>query len=163
DQPRLYVQSPRGPANRAKARLFWSVIGGIAATTKVIRLGTGVTCPLLRINPPIIAQAAATAAAMMPGRFFLGLSRAENLNEQVIGNKWPAAAARQGMPRKRSRSSECCGKAATKVTAVNTSQWTTRASIHCRRNRRRFTSRRAVKRWPKIAAEIGDGVITAGD
>src|SRR5215831_12109270 len=47
-----------------------SVIGGIAATTSTLRLGTGVTCPTIRIHPAIIAQAAATAAAMMPGRFF---------------------------------------------------------------------------------------------
>src|SRR5690349_24245905 len=38
------------------------------------RLGTGVTCPSMRIHPAIVAQAAATAAAMMEGRFFLGRS-----------------------------------------------------------------------------------------
>src|SRR5688572_26552604 len=51
----------------------WSVIGGIAATTTRIRVGTGVTCPLIRIHPAVIAQAGATAGAMMPGRFFLGV------------------------------------------------------------------------------------------
>ena len=48
----------------------WSVIGAIAASSPSIRLGTGVTCPLIRIHPAIVAQAAATCAAMMPGRFF---------------------------------------------------------------------------------------------
>ena len=38
----------------------WSVIGGIAQATERPRLGTGVTCPLIRIHPAIIAQAAAT-------------------------------------------------------------------------------------------------------
>src|SRR5688500_20008700 len=47
----------------------WSVIGGIAATTERIRLGTGVTCPTIRIHPAVLAQAAATAEALMPGRF----------------------------------------------------------------------------------------------
>jgi coenzyme F420-dependent glucose-6-phosphate dehydrogenase len=68
----------------------WSVIGGIAEATERIRLGTGVTCPTIRIHPVIIAQAAATSAAMMPGRFFLGVGSGENLNEHILGDKWPA-------------------------------------------------------------------------
>jgi coenzyme F420-dependent glucose-6-phosphate dehydrogenase len=68
----------------------WSVIGGIAEATERIRLGTGVTCPMIRIHPAIVAHAAATAAAMMPGRFFLGVGTGENLNEHVTGAKWPA-------------------------------------------------------------------------
>jgi coenzyme F420-dependent glucose-6-phosphate dehydrogenase len=68
----------------------WSVIGGIAETTERIRLGTGVTCPTIRVHPAIIAQAAATSAAMMPGRFFLGVGSGENLNEHILGDKWPA-------------------------------------------------------------------------
>lgn len=67
----------------------WSVIGGIAQATQRLRLGTGVTCPIIRIHPAIIAQAAATAAAMMPGRFFLGVGTGENLNEHILGSRWP--------------------------------------------------------------------------
>jgi coenzyme F420-dependent glucose-6-phosphate dehydrogenase len=67
----------------------WSVIGGIAQATQTLKLGTGVTCPIQRIHPAIIAQAAATAAAMMPGRFFLGVGTGENLNEHVLGDRWP--------------------------------------------------------------------------
>jgi coenzyme F420-dependent glucose-6-phosphate dehydrogenase len=67
----------------------WSVIGGIAQATEHLRLGTGVTCPTIRIHPAIIAQAAATAAAMLPGRFFLGVGTGENLNEHVLGDRWP--------------------------------------------------------------------------
>lgn len=67
----------------------WSVIGGIAGATERLQLGTGVTCPTFRIHPTIIAQAAATAAAMMPGRFFLGLGSGENLNEHIQGHRWP--------------------------------------------------------------------------
>lgn len=69
--------------------LVWSVLGGIAAQTKKIRMGTGVTCPMIRIHPAIIAQAAATVACMMPGRFFLGVGTGENLNEHILGDKWP--------------------------------------------------------------------------
>src|SRR4051812_50170264 len=45
---------------------------------------------MIRIHPAIIAQAAATSAAMMPGRFFLGVGTGENLNEHILGDKWPA-------------------------------------------------------------------------
>jgi coenzyme F420-dependent glucose-6-phosphate dehydrogenase len=68
----------------------WSVIGGIAQATELLRLGTGVTCPLIRMHPALVAQAAATCAAMMPGRFFLGVGTGENLNEHVLGDRWPA-------------------------------------------------------------------------
>lgn len=67
----------------------WSVIGGIAGATRTLRLGTGVTCPTIRTHPAIIAQAAATAAMMMPGRFFLGVGSGEALNEHVTGARWP--------------------------------------------------------------------------
>ena len=67
----------------------WSVLGGIAEATERLQVGTGVTCPMIRIHPAIIAHAAATTAAMMPGRFFLGVGTGENLNEHVLGDKWP--------------------------------------------------------------------------
>lgn len=67
----------------------WSVIGSIATSTSSLSLGTGVTCPTVRIHPAIIAQAAATSAAMMPGRFFLGVGSGEALNEHITGERWP--------------------------------------------------------------------------
>lgn len=49
-------------------------------------------------NPPaIIAQAAATAAAMMPGRFFLSVGTGERLNEHILGDHWPPTDVRQEM------------------------------------------------------------------
>jgi coenzyme F420-dependent glucose-6-phosphate dehydrogenase len=75
----------------------WSVIGGIAHATERLRLGTGVTCPTIRTHPAIIAHAAATAAAMMPGRFFLGVGSGENLNEHILGDRWPPVDVRQEM------------------------------------------------------------------
>ncbi len=68
----------------------WSVLGAIAHVTTTLEIGTGVTCPLIRTHPGIIAHAAATVAAMMPGRFFLGVGTGENLNEHVFGDRWPA-------------------------------------------------------------------------
>ncbi len=75
----------------------WSVIGGISQATSRLHLGTGVTCPMIRIHPAIIAQAAATSVAMMPGRFMLGLGTGENLNEHILGDKWPAYEVRAEM------------------------------------------------------------------
>src|SRR5437764_4392869 len=68
----------------------WTVLGGVAQVTERLRVGTGVTCPLIRIHPAIVAQAAATVAAAMPGRFFLGVGTGENLNEHITGERWPA-------------------------------------------------------------------------
>jgi G6PDH family F420-dependent oxidoreductase len=68
----------------------WSVIGGIAQVTERFRIGTGVTCPLIRIHPAIVAHAAATCACLMPGRFFIGVGTGENLNDYVLGDRWPA-------------------------------------------------------------------------
>jgi coenzyme F420-dependent glucose-6-phosphate dehydrogenase len=74
---------------RGESPFVWSTLGGIAKSTEKIRVGTGVTCPIIRIHPAIVAQAAATIAAMMPGRFFVGVGTGENLNEHVLGNRWP--------------------------------------------------------------------------
>jgi coenzyme F420-dependent glucose-6-phosphate dehydrogenase len=80
---------------QGQSPFVWCVIGGIAHATKRLRLGTGVTCPTVRVHPAIMAQAAATAAAMMEGRFFFGVGTGENLNEHVIGQGWPETEVRQ--------------------------------------------------------------------
>ena len=77
-------------SKQGQSPFVWSVIGGIARATERLRLGTGVTAPTMRVHPAIVAQAAATSAAMMPGRFFLGVGTGENLNEHVTGARWPA-------------------------------------------------------------------------
>jgi len=46
---------------QGQSPFVWCVIGGVAEATSKLRLGTGVTCPTVRIHPAIIAQAAATA------------------------------------------------------------------------------------------------------
>lgn len=75
----------------------WSTIGGISQATERLPLATGVTCPTFRIHPAIIAQAAATAAAMMPGRFILGVGSGENLSEHILGDEWPPTPTRLDM------------------------------------------------------------------
>jgi G6PDH family F420-dependent oxidoreductase len=73
----------------------WGVLGAIAERTERIELMTGVTCPTTRYHPAIVAQAAATAAQLLPGRFSLGVGSGENLNEHVVGERWPGVVERQ--------------------------------------------------------------------
>jgi G6PDH family F420-dependent oxidoreductase len=82
---------------QGQSPFVWSVIGGIAQVTERLQIGTGVTCPLLRLHPAIIAQAAATAAAMLPERFLLGVGTGESLNEHIGGTYWPPTATRRAM------------------------------------------------------------------
>src|SRR5262245_58770927 len=65
---------------QGQSPFVWAVLGGIARETRTLRVGTGVTCPLIRIHPALVAQAAAAAAVMLEGRFFLGLGTGERLN-----------------------------------------------------------------------------------
>lgn len=74
---------------QGQSPFVWSVLGAIAQATTRLQVGTAVTCPTIRMHPAIVAQAAATTAAMMPGRFILGLGTGENLNEHVVGEGWP--------------------------------------------------------------------------
>ncbi|MCU1485435.1 MAG: luciferase-like protein [Actinomycetia bacterium] len=74
----------------------WGVLGAIGAATG-LRVGTGVTCPMIRTHPAIIAQAAATAATLCPAGFYLGVGAGENLNEHILGDRWPATDERHAM------------------------------------------------------------------
>src|SRR4051812_2468071 len=76
-------------SRQGQSPFVWTVIGAIAQATKTLRLGTAVTCPTMRIHPALVAQAAATTATLLPGRFFLGVGTGENLNEHVVGEGWP--------------------------------------------------------------------------
>lgn len=82
---------------QGESPFVWSVLGGIATTTDRLKLLTGVTCPTVRIHPAIVAQAAATIDTMMPGRFWLGVGSGENLNEHILGGRWPPASVRHEM------------------------------------------------------------------
>jgi G6PDH family F420-dependent oxidoreductase len=75
----------------------WNVLGALAHTTQRIQIITAVTCPTMRIHPAVIAQAAATTATMMPGRFALGVGTGELLNEHIVADHWPEAAIRLEM------------------------------------------------------------------
>ena len=74
---------------QGQSPFVWAALGGLAQATETMRFGTAVTCPTIRTHPAIIAQAAATVADMMPGRFFLGVGTGENLNEHILADQWP--------------------------------------------------------------------------
>ena len=82
---------------QGQSPFVWGVLGGIATVTERIDVGTAVTCPTTRIHPAVIAQAAATAAVMLPGRFFLGVGTGEALNEHILADRWPSSGVRREM------------------------------------------------------------------
>ena len=73
----------------------WSVLGAMAARTERIGLATGVTCPMIRYHPAVIAQAIATLGAMFPGRFWVALGSGEASNEHITGAAWPRKPVRE--------------------------------------------------------------------
>jgi G6PDH family F420-dependent oxidoreductase len=75
----------------------WSILGAAAQATERIPLMTYVTCPILRYHPAIVAQKAATVQILSGGRFRLGLGAGENLNENVVGKRWPMVGVRHEM------------------------------------------------------------------
>ena len=90
--------APWTPA-QGESGFVWSVLGAIAVSTDELRVGTGVSAALHRMHPVVLAQAAATVATLMPGRFFLGLGSGERLNEHMTGRHWPAGKERRRMLR----------------------------------------------------------------
>jgi G6PDH family F420-dependent oxidoreductase len=80
---------------QGESPFVWGTLGAISQRTERIELITGVTCPTTRIHPAIVAQAAATAASLLPGRFSLGVGSGENLNEHILGGRWPGVVERQ--------------------------------------------------------------------
>jgi len=81
---------------QGQSPFVWSVIGAIAASTP-LAVTTAVTCPTIRIHPAIVAQAAATCAVLLDGRFELGVGSGEWLNEHVLGDGWPLTDERLAM------------------------------------------------------------------
>jgi G6PDH family F420-dependent oxidoreductase len=81
---------------QGESPFVWPVIGALSQTT-ALPVTTAVTCPLVRIHPAIIAQAAATTATLLDGRFVLGVGTGEALNEHIVDSMWPPAAERLEM------------------------------------------------------------------
>jgi coenzyme F420-dependent glucose-6-phosphate dehydrogenase len=67
----------------------WTLLGAICQATERVGVGTGVTAPVYRYNPAVVAQFAATVEELSPGRGFLGIGSGEALNEVPCGMEWP--------------------------------------------------------------------------
>lgn len=80
--------------DQSAAGFAFSTIGAMAASTDRIELATGVTTPLFRYHPAVVAQAAATMDRLSGGRFILGVGTGENINEGPLGYDFPAYAER---------------------------------------------------------------------
>src|SRR5579875_954871 len=87
--------SPWAP--QGHAAFTWTLLGAIAARTNKIGIGTGLTCPIIRYEPSIVAQMAATLAVMAPHRAFLSVGTGEALNEYAATGIWPGYDKRQEM------------------------------------------------------------------
>lgn len=81
---------------QGQSPFVWSVIGALSETVS-LPVTTAVTCPTMRIHPAVIAQAAATAAVQLEGRFVLGVGSGEALNEHILGDPWPSVGVRLAM------------------------------------------------------------------
>ena len=95
----LWISDHYHPWNdeQGNSPFVWSVIGGLSQVTSRAKVVTAVTCPMIRIHPAIIAQATATSAAMLPGRFEFGVGSGEALNEHIFGDVWPSTNVRLEM------------------------------------------------------------------
>lgn len=79
-------------ARQGQSGFAWS---WIAAAMQATALPFGlITAPGYRHHPAIVAQAAATVAALFPGRFWLALGSGEAINEAIMGEYWPEKAER---------------------------------------------------------------------
>ncbi len=67
----------------------WVLLGAIGQVTDRIPVGTGVTAPVYRHHPAVVAQAFMTLEALFPGRAFVGIGSGESLNESPCGMEWP--------------------------------------------------------------------------
>jgi probable non-F420 flavinoid oxidoreductase len=74
-------------ARQGQSGYAWSWLGAALARTN-LPFGV-VTAPGQRYHPAVVAQAAATLAAMFPGRFWVALGTGEASNEHITGAKWP--------------------------------------------------------------------------
>lgn len=69
-------------------------LAAAAERTKRMQFVTGVTAPIHRYHPAIIAQAFASLDILYLGRIGLGLGTGESMNETPLGFDWPRPKAR---------------------------------------------------------------------
>jgi F420-dependent hydroxymycolic acid dehydrogenase len=76
-------------ANEGHCGQAWVTLGAVGARAQSAWIGTAVTCPTMRYNPAVVAEAFASLSLLYPGRVFLGLGSGEALNEEAATGAWP--------------------------------------------------------------------------
>ncbi|WP_225829679.1 LLM class F420-dependent oxidoreductase [Streptomyces sp. NK08204] len=94
----LWISDHYHPWNgqQGQSPFVWSVIGALSQAVS-LPVETAVTCPIVRTHPAVIAQAVATSAVQLDGRFRFGVGTGEALNEHILGGAWPEASVRLEM------------------------------------------------------------------
>jgi TAT-translocated FGD2 family F420-dependent dehydrogenase len=75
-------------ANEGHCGAAWVTLGALTGRVQTW-MGTTVTCPILRYQPAVVAQAFSTLGQLHPGRIFLGVGSGEAINEAAVTGDWP--------------------------------------------------------------------------
>ncbi len=145
-------------SSQGHSPFVWNILGALSVVTGEIEIGTAVTCPIRRYHPAIVAQAAATSARMLEGRFHLGVGSGEALNESIMGLHWPDTDTRH----------EMLAEAVAMIRQLWTGETTTLHGKHFQvENATIFTLPKTLppiyvaasgEKAAKLAGEIGDGM-----
>jgi coenzyme F420-dependent glucose-6-phosphate dehydrogenase len=149
-------------SEKGQACFVWSWLGAVATKTKKIAMGTGVTCPILRYHPAVVAQAAATIACLAPKRFFLGVGTGEALNEYSATGQWPEYNVRRAQ----------MAEAIELIRALWTGEKVTHKGVYYQTRQAKLYTRPSdsiplyistmVPNSARFAGKHGDGLITVG-
>jgi len=149
-------------SEQGQACFVWSWLGAAAARTSRLILGTGLTCPILRYHPSIVAQAAATVAVLARERFYLGVGTGEALNEYSAVGTWPEYRTRQAQMIEAIELIRALWSGA-EVTHHGEYYQTRRAKLYTRPQRPiPIYISSLVPASARIAGQHGDGLLTVG-
>jgi coenzyme F420-dependent glucose-6-phosphate dehydrogenase len=146
-----------------EACFAWTWLGAVAAKTSKIALGTGVTCPILRYHPAVIAQAIATVSCLAPNRrCFLGVGTGEALNEYSATAQWPPYRHRQAQTAEAIELIRALWTGE-KITHRGTHYQTRQAKLYTRpRDSISLYISTMVPNSARFAGKYGDGLVTVG-
>ena len=141
----------------------FTMLGAVGQATERVAIGTGVTAPVHRYHPAVVAQAFMTLEALNPRRAFLGIGSGESLNETPCGMDWPPV--REQVDRME-EALEIIGRLFDGERLDYDGRFfrTKRALLHTRAERRPPIYVSAFgPRAARIAARLSDGLWTLGD
>jgi luciferase-like monooxygenase len=118
----------------------WTLLGAICHATGRVGVGTGVTAPVFRYNPAVVAQFAATVKELCPAAASSGSAPARRSTRCPAAWTGPIPASRCGAWRRRSRSSTGCSTASGSTTRAASSAPTAPTCTPAASGARRCTS-----------------------